>query len=243
MKKVLVVQKGITACSSKFQTMKCRVSQGSCLGPLMFLIYVNDLPNATQCQTTLFADDTTLYLSNKNLNDLQHEMNKELNKIDLWMKYNKLSIKYSKTSYMIISNKTLKSSLFKLILNDYNMKRSEHVKYLGVVQDNKLNWKTHVSSLCSKLSKICGVFYKLRYFVLFCCLRIVYFSLVQSHLQYSLINCGHANNSTLHLLQIIQNKIIRVCLFGHKRTLIARWANCGSEPHVAHQPFVCSSSS
>ena len=86
--------------------------------------------------------------------------------------------------------------------------------------DNKLNWKAHVSSMCSKLSKICGVFYKLRYFVPFRCLRTVYFSLVQSHLQYSLINWGHANNSTLHPLQIIQKKIIRVCLFGSKRTLI-----------------------
>ena len=86
--------------------------------------------------------------------------------------------------------------------------------------DNKLNWKAHISSLCSKLSKICGVFYKLRYFVPFRCLRTVYFSLVQSHLQYSLINWECANNSTLHPLQIIQNKIIRVCLFGHKRTLI-----------------------
>ena len=63
-------------------------------------------------------------------------------------------------------------------------------------------------------------FYKLRYFVPFRCLSTVYFSLVQSHLQYSLINWGRANNSTLHPLQIIQNKIIRVCLFGHKRTLI-----------------------
>ena len=77
----------------------------------MFLIYVNDLSNATQCQTTLFADDTTFHLSNKNLNDLQQEINKEVNKIDLWMKCNKLSTKYSKTSYMMISNKSLKSSL------------------------------------------------------------------------------------------------------------------------------------
>ena len=195
--------------SSKFQTIKCGVPQRSCLGPLMFFIYINNLPNATQCQTTLFVDDTTLYLSNKNLNHLQQEMNKELNKIDLWMKCNKLSINYTKKTCMLISNKSLKSSSFKLILNNNNITRSEHVKYLGVCLDNKLNWKAHVSSLCNKLSKICGVFYKLN-FVPFRCLRTVYFSLVQLHLQYSLINWGRANNSTLHPLQIIQNKIIRV---------------------------------
>ena len=185
------------------------------LRSLMFLIYINSLPNATQCQTILFADDTTLHLLNKNLNDLQQEMNKEKNKIDLWMKCNKLSINYSKTTYMLISNKSLKSSSFKLILNNNDITRSEHVKYLGVLLDNKLNWKAHVSSLYSKLSKTCGVFHKLN-FVLFR----VYFSLLQSHLQYSLINWGRANNSTLHPLQIIQNKIITICLFGHKRTLI-----------------------
>ena len=136
------------------------------------------------------------------------------------MKCNKLSVNYSKTSYMIISNKSLKPSLFKLILNDNNIKPLKHVKYLGVLLDNKLNWKAHISNLRSKLSKISVVFYKLRYFVPFRCLRTVYFSLVQSHLQYSLINWRRANNSTIHPLQIIQNKIIRVCLFDHKRILI-----------------------
>ena len=55
--------------------------------PLMFSIHVNDFPNVTQCHTTLFADDITIHLSNKNLNDLQQEMNKELNKTDFWMKF------------------------------------------------------------------------------------------------------------------------------------------------------------
>ena len=74
------------------------------------------------------------------------------------MKCNKLSINYSKTTFMFISNKSLKSFSFKLILNINNIKRSEHVKYLGVLLDYKLNWKAHVSSLCGKLSKICGIF-------------------------------------------------------------------------------------
>ena len=103
------------------------------------------------------------------------------------MKYNKLSINYSKATYMLISNKSLKSSSFELILNNNNITLSEHVKYLGVLLSNKLNWKARVSSLCSKLSKMCSVFYKLN-FVPFRCLRTAYFSLVQSHLQYLLIN-------------------------------------------------------
>ena len=100
------------------------------------------------------------------------------------MKCNKLSISYSKTSYMIISNKCLKSSAFKININDTKIKCVEYVKYLGILLDNKLSWKSHASSLCNKILKVCGVFYKLRYYVALCTLRIVYFSLVQSYSQY-----------------------------------------------------------
>ena len=110
------------------------------------------------------------------------------------MKCNKLSLNYSKTSYMLISNKCIKPQSFKISLNNVDIKCVEYVKYLGVLLDNKLNWKAHVSGLCSKLSRVCGVFYKLQQYVPLNTIRIVYFSLVQSHLQYSLINWGRAND-------------------------------------------------
>ena len=74
------------------------------------------------------------------------------------MKCNKLSINYSKTSYMIISNKCLKSSAFKININNTEIKCVEYVKYLGILLHNKLSWKSHVSSLFSKISKVCVVF-------------------------------------------------------------------------------------
>ena len=142
---------------SRFTIVQCGIPQGSCLGSLLFLIYINDLPNATKCQTTLFADDTNLHISNKDLTILENEANKELKKIDNWMKCNKLSVNYSKTSYMIISNKCLKSSACKININNTEIKCVEYVRYLGILLDNKLSWRSHVSSLCNKISKVAYV--------------------------------------------------------------------------------------
>ena len=91
--------------SSDFTTVKCGVPQGSILGPLLFLLYINDLPNATNMKTTLFADDSNFLTAEKCLMSLQNKVNKEICGIDLWMKSNKLSINYSKTVYMLFSNK------------------------------------------------------------------------------------------------------------------------------------------
>ena len=91
------------------------------------------------------------------------------------MKCNKLSLNYSKTSYMLISNKCIKPQSFKINLNNVDIKRVEYVKYLGVLLDNKLNWKAHVSGLCNKLSRVSGVFYKLRHYVPLNTLRLCIF--------------------------------------------------------------------
>jgi len=87
------------------------------MGPLLFLIYVNDLPRASGFQTTLFADDTSLHLSHKDIKTLQLNVQHELDKVDTWMRSNRLSINYNKTAYMILTATRSQNCNFKIYMN------------------------------------------------------------------------------------------------------------------------------
>ena len=114
---------------------------------------------------------------------------------------------------MIVCKNAKKAADLKLSINFNLIKKSDYVKYLGVIVDNKLSWTHHIDALKLKLSKACGIIYKLRYYVPLSTLKLVYYSMFQSHLQYSLLNWGRACKSNLHKLEVLQNKIIRACLF------------------------------
>ena len=118
---------------------------------------------------------------------------------------------------MLISKKPLNDSNFSVLINQNLNEKSECVKYLGVYLDNKLSWRTHIDMICKKVLKVCGMIYKLRYYVRLSTLKIVYFSIFHSHIQYSLLNWGRASKSILYKLKILQNKILRAMLFCSKQ--------------------------
>ena len=202
---------------SSFLQLQCGILQGSVLGPLLFLIYVNDLTNASNFHTTLFADDTNLHLANSNLVELESLANNELLKVDSWMRSNKLSVNYSKTCFMVIS-KSINKNQIELKIGKNSLQKVNQVKYLGVILDDKLSWEAHISSLSTKLSRVTGIMYKLRHYAPFNILRTVNFSLFYSHLSYSLLNWGRASTSLIHSIEILQNRCIRAALFCPRRT-------------------------
>jgi len=175
---------------------------------------MNDLPNVSNLETTLFADDT-LHLSHQNLTILQNQVEVEINKIDTWIKLNKLIINYNKSCFMIVSKKTMGVTNFEVIISQNSIKLTDktNVKYLGVCVDNKLTWKTHNDFLSKTLSKVCGMFYKLRHYVPLSTLKLIYHSMFHSHNQYSSLNWGRAAKTHYHKLSVLQNKILRACLF------------------------------
>ena len=184
---------------SSYQNVTCGIPQGSSLGPLLFLVYVNDLPKCSEFTTTLFADDTYLTLSDESLTNLENRANEQLTNVDIWLRSNESSLNYSKTTYLLINKlpQISVSSEFKLAINQNIIERATSVKYLGVCLDEKLTWSNHLQHLSLQLAKTSSIFYRLREYVTKQTLCMLYYSLVNSRVQYAIAVWGTACKSRL----------------------------------------------
>ena len=133
------------------------------LGPLLFLIYINDLPNVSKkLYSILFADDTSVFLEGENLNTLSTVINEELNKLSIWLASNKLTLNTDKSHYVIFHRARLKQTKIEINLSNISLKRVSFTKFLGVIIDEKLSFTRHISYIKNKISKVMGIIIKAR---------------------------------------------------------------------------------
>lgn len=199
---------------SETLNINCGVPQGSVLGPLLFIIYTNDLPNClTKTKSILFADDTTIYASSRNIIDLYANMNNDLSKLNDWFRANKLSLNVNKTNYLLFTNSQINySGMLNIKINNEIIKCKSCVKFLGIFIDDRLHWHEHINSCKSKLISSLYAINKIKHLVPENTLKALYYTLVYPHLTYGITLWGSTYNVHINKLRVMQNKIIRAML-------------------------------
>lgn len=202
--------------TSEFLTNKCGVPQGSVLGPLLFLLYINDLPNVTEQNCILFADDTTLIIKCKTKNEMQLTAKTEFDKIMTWLKNNNLNINLDKTKY--IQFKTINSTNTEIDINYQNttgvIENVNTTKFLGIQIDNYLNWKAQINGIVAKLDRFVYALNRIRQIASKTAALQAYHGYVASVLRYGVILWGNSVD-TIKAFKAQKKCIRSVCGAGY----------------------------
>ena len=199
---------------STARTLRCGVPQGSILGPLLFLIYINDLPNSLRdAVPRMFADDTNLTLSAKTLTELKLALTPELNNLSCWLKANRLSLNVAKTELMIIGSRqrlAVQCDDLEIKIDDQIIKRVDHTKALGLTIDDHLSWCKHVDEICKKVSSAIGALKRVRPFISKETAIQIYNALIMPHFDYCSPVWDCLSGYLSDKLQKLQNRAARI---------------------------------
>ena len=198
---------------SDISTLSCGVPQGSILGPTLFLIYINDLPNAaSKLDPILYADDTNLFFESGNLGTNQELINIELKNVENWCIRNKLTVNMTKTHYIVLRTHQNKTDLrgFSLKMFNTELTQLDSITFLGITIDSHLSWQQHTHKLCQQLRPLVGLLYKCSQYLPRKILIQIYNSFINSKISYCIESWGNAPNTHTHPIYLLQKKLIRI---------------------------------
>jgi hypothetical protein len=213
------------------------VIQGSILGPILFLCYINDFWLASSLLSVLFADDAACLGKGKNLNELTTYVNTELNKIANWFRANRMAVNTAKTKFIVFRTrgKNINPADCHLVYNGneigqpedpamiydieriYNEGTTKNFKLLGVLFDEYLSFEDHINSICTKIAKSLFCIKRVKNFVNQETLKTLYFAMIHSHLVYCINVYSCATDTCLKKLILKQKEAIRIiCNAGYR---------------------------
>jgi sarcosine oxidase/L-pipecolate oxidase len=217
---------------SRARKIKISVLQGSILGPILFLCFINDLHSVTELLTLMYADDTFSLESGDDLHELANFINAEINKMAVWFRANKLAVNINKTKYMIFRSKGKKIVTEPVIVYNENEPNHPHdnnlitvleryhdnhesiecrsYKLLGIFLDEHLTLDAHVNHICSKLTKSMFCIKQAKHNIPLSGLKSLYFALVHSHLTYCTLILNSITASNRKRIEKVQKKAIRI---------------------------------
>ena len=199
----------VNGLNSDMKILNIGVPQGSTLGPLLFLIYINDMINCSNLLSlTQFADDSTITYSSLNLEQAIKTMEQELNRVLNWLAANKLIINLTKTHLMLFTTRSRPESI-SILAKGQVINEIKEIKFLGVILDNKLKWNAHIEYISKKISKSVSILKMLKFTFPSNVLKNLYFSLIYPYYTYCNLVWGSAVSTHIEILVKLQKKAVR----------------------------------
>lgn len=200
----------IEGVQSDYKDITIGVPQGSILGPLLFLLYINDFPSISKHSLCIqYADDTALFFEGDSAHELQTKLDSDLPNVCKWLKTNKLSLNTNKTFCQLYTMSHDQIAV-NVMLDNKNITFVNKIKYLGLWIDDKLSWNEHINHVCTVVSSSIGVLYRTKFFLKQSTLLLLYNSLVLPHFSYCSIIWAHTFPTYVHKVELLQKKAIRL---------------------------------